>query len=454
VIYNYNNEAWYVIAPPKKQMEEFKENDPRRLLLKLRKEFDLLNADALMEGESKEEMYGTSMWWGKVGRSEQTDSFLDRLAGGTSTWTFADLLKTSADCLTNHRTIVLVSDETRATNSFQKHLTAASLTMSIWDESELLECRNSLSMDDVSDQDVKDRYAIVGGVPRYVFVEKNDWEANVEPKIRKTVARLRPDTLATTLVPGSDPAVTSRLVHEISKAPFRNSVNDMNVVTSKYASEYVRTAIYKRFLFEEQFKLRTWLQYTKGIVGGKERGPQFEWFAHVVLGKLHEDLPIKLTKLLKDGHGSTESKSLVPFAKRTVLYKNLGEILEFKVEDYAQPLDDNEPAIDAFCLSKGLPWREGADSGSDSSKLVLLLFQMTVARKHPTLGDPIKKIIKHVHESKGNNFDPKKHDIYLVFIVEGLLPKAEPYLAKKKPHNVLSSLGHLENIKQVCLQIE
>ncbi len=80
------------------------------------------------------------------------------------------------------------------------------------------------------------------------------------------IAGLAPETLALTLTPGSNPRVTSRLVHQVSTPPFFNKVGSTSTVTSVFASEYVRTAIYKRF------KLHTWLQYTKGLVGGKERG--------------------------------------------------------------------------------------------------------------------------------------------------------------------------------------
>jgi hypothetical protein len=144
---------------------------------------------------------------------------------------------------------------------------------------------------------LEERYNIVGGVPRSVFGEKWDQAFG---EVRRAVAELAPGTLATTLVPGSNPRVTSRLVHQVSTAPFMNTSKCAATVTSVFASEYVRTAIYQRFLLEEQFKLQMWLRYTKGLVGGRERGPQFEWLAHVVLGKLDKALPIKVTELLTE----------------------------------------------------------------------------------------------------------------------------------------------------------
>jgi len=54
VIYNYNNEAWYIIAPPKEHMQLFNEGDPKRLLLDLRdKYFDSSIGLDLMNRESE-----------------------------------------------------------------------------------------------------------------------------------------------------------------------------------------------------------------------------------------------------------------------------------------------------------------------------------------------------------------------------------------------------------------
>jgi hypothetical protein len=158
-----------------------------------------------------------------------------------------------------------------------------------------------------------------------------------------------------------------------------------------------------------------WLRYTKGLVGGKERGPQFEWFAHVVLGKLDKVLPIKVTEFLTERGipaakapkcGETADKSLAPFAESTVLFKRLVDITTLKVGQYMQPLDENLPAIDAFCVSAGVPWEPEA-----GREPVLLLLQMTVARKHPVVGQTIKDVIDLARKL---NLKITDGDIYLV----------------------------------------
>ena len=70
VIYNYSNEAWYVIAPPEEQMQLFDKGDPRRRLLDLRYKYpdcsigeDLLQSEKEEDGQKKD---GQSLWWGKI----------------------------------------------------------------------------------------------------------------------------------------------------------------------------------------------------------------------------------------------------------------------------------------------------------------------------------------------------------------------------------------------------
>ncbi len=170
------------------------------------------------------------------------------------------------------------------------------LCMSVWSFDELKTAQEWIG--ELDTKLLNERFGVVGGVTRSVF--SANWD-RIVGEVHGAIAGLAPETLALTLTPGSNPRVTSRLVHQVSTPPFFNKVGSTSTVTSVFASEYVRTAIYKRFLFGEQFKLHTWLQYTKGLVGGKERGPQFEWFAHVALGKLDKALPIKVTELLTEG---------------------------------------------------------------------------------------------------------------------------------------------------------
>jgi len=80
-------------------------------------------------------------------------------------------------------------------------------------------------------------------------------------------------------------------------------------------------------------------------------------------------------------HRAIEFLFLSTFAHEKVLYKVLEDLKEIKAGHYAQPLNDQEPAIDAFCVPEGLPWENDATPDP-----VLLLFQISVARRYPILG--------------------------------------------------------------------
>ena len=67
---------------------------------------------------------------------------------------------------------------------------------------------------------------------------------------------------------------------------------------------------------------------------------------------------------------------------------------------------------------------------------------------------PIKDIINVLDASDSVEFDSKKHDICLVFIVEIPLRKAENYLSTGKTPIGTRQLGKLTKIKQVCVQLE
>lgn len=134
-------------------------------------------------------------------------------------------------------------------------------------------------------------------------------------------------------------------------------------------------------------------------------------------------------------------------------------IERLRMGEYMQLENSNYPALDSFCVSKGVPWQ---DVGDDNVAPTLLIFQMTTANKHPTIGHALQDVIDRVHHlgvgagaasSPGMNFDKDNHDVYLVFVVETLLQSAEPYLTANKKSKLESPSADLLAIKQVCLKI-
>jgi hypothetical protein len=158
----------FVIAPPEATMAKFAEKDPKRLLLKLRDTFPGMIGEDKMDAEEDSHKTNKSIWWGEVDKeAPYSTQFVRQLLGGTSTWLFVDIQHgTVAESC--HRTVVLVSDNIESTRSFAKHQSAISLVMPVWTEQELLHARNAAKLH-LSEDDVKERYMKVGGVPRSVF---------------------------------------------------------------------------------------------------------------------------------------------------------------------------------------------------------------------------------------------------------------------------------------------
>ncbi len=145
-------------------------------------------------------------------------------------------------------------------------------------------------------------------------------------------------------------------------------------------------------------------------------------------GKLGKALPIKVTELLTEGGvpaakarkcGESADKSLAPFAE-TVLCNRLVDIPTLKVGQYMQPLDENFPAIDAFCVSAGVPWEP--DAGREP---VLLLLKMTVHAQASSRGADDQGR----HRSRTQPEFLRSRTARLVFVTDQLLEtRAEPYL--------------------------
>jgi len=443
----------YVIAPSVKEMAALPPNDPKRLLLDLRERHREIHIDEdqVSEGESDLEQ---SMWWGVIVNSPEGTTFVEELLEGKFTWMFVDIRDGKLEANTK-RLVAFVSDKPQAYYSFEKHYHARRLYMPVWKLDELKQANMALQLN-IDEADLKSRYELVGGVPRSVLVSETDW-SNMKVKVLQAIDRLEPNTLQGILDPGSEKPedVASMLMHVTSTEPF-----NLSTMEGGFASKEVQWRIYNRFLLTKQFKLQMWLRYARGIVGGGQRGPKYEWFAHVVLGRTQQQLPIQVTELYSkdgvptsiDGHrrGESLSKMLKQFAGDTRLFGKLTDLEDLKQGQYAQPLAENYPAIDAFCVFNGVPWE---DEPSEQNN-VLVLFQMTVAIKHPTLGQPIKDIITHVEKK----FQLEK--IILAFVIgESPLPGAEAFLTGESPDQKRhplppSHLGTLKRVEQVCLQIE
>jgi len=116
---------------------------------------------------------------------------------------------------------------------------------------------------------------------------------------------------------------------------------------------------------------------TSGLIEDIVRGPMFEWFARVVVGKVVESISVKLTSLSKTGSQETRKIRMQPFAYFTRVFEDASSLYNVRLGEFMQPKNPYYPAIDAFILCKGVSWEAPIALNHNPT---FIFFQGTVAR--------------------------------------------------------------------------
>ena len=419
----------YVIAPPIATMRSFPEEDPGRLLLEL-------CGDNVGDNFVDDEDVGKSIWWGKVDESADGKRFVEKLKAGEKTWVFWDVEE--GRVTEGTRRGFVVASKQAAAQSYLKHVGGVTLWAPVWTLEELKTARPMLQPG-LTDKDVKERYDLVGGVARAVFVE--DWDQLVV-KFKDRLSSLNSGKMDEMLNPEARTDVTTQLVH-YDTGPYTMS-------KQVFASKYVQTKVYEQFLRGQRFEMSLLIKYAKGLMSGSALGAKFEWFAHVTLRDFVEELDVNVARLVQGGADAPVHAKLKPFATNTRSFDHMDRLTTITFNTYYQPSTDNFAAIDSWCLLRGCPWDEAKPQDP-----TLLLFQMTVAQdKHDTVGEPLKKIIGRVNDL--TDFNQKRHPIFLIFITDSdNISRAEPYLTSGRPRTQLqeNNLGVLKRIQQLRMRV-
>ena len=239
IVYNFRNQYRVVIAPPRSDLESLRDDDPRKLLLQLVDKHNV-QLDQVYDKEDKETRDGPqSMWWGRL-LVDINDKFYEELIAGESTWIFVDLHNEDLDEPSRH-VMAFVSNREERFRSFLKHNDGDDKYLSVWSKEEILQF-NSLSS--VPLDDIQTRFDVVGGVPRLLF--SKNWKKTLI-KVDEAIQKLNNTNLNVLLVPGSNPDVSSRLVHEYASEEFE-------LVSQKFPSLYVKLKVIQRFFTEKQFE--------------------------------------------------------------------------------------------------------------------------------------------------------------------------------------------------------
>jgi len=82
--------------------------------------------------------------------------------------------------------------------------------------------------------------------------------------VDEAIQKLNNANINVLLTRGSNPEVTSRLVHEYASEDFEKE-------SQKFASLCVRLKVIQRFFTEKQFETKAWLDYTGGLIENSVR---------------------------------------------------------------------------------------------------------------------------------------------------------------------------------------
>jgi len=134
IVYHFRNQYRVVIAPPRSDLESFRDDDPRKLLLQLVGKHNI-QLDQTDDQEDDETREHRSMWWGRL-CVDVNDTFYEELVAGESTWIFVDLHNESLDEL-SRRVIAFVSNREERFRSFLKHNDGYDKYLAVWSKEEV-----------------------------------------------------------------------------------------------------------------------------------------------------------------------------------------------------------------------------------------------------------------------------------------------------------------------------
>jgi hypothetical protein len=323
------------------------------------------------------------------------------------------------------------------------------LYMPVWTLDEAERCVDALPQLSMTKEEVAGRFEAFGGSARMLFNKGNS-----EDTINDQLLRVNAGNLESVLDPsGTDPTLTSYLVHAESDCDFR-------LTGRRFASVEIAQRLLGRLVQSQNFSTSVWLKATQGareLTGARAVYAEQLWHHYV---QAEGQRPVALKVL---GTGLTENKGEsiaqvtlhAEFARTKVFSSMDMEDLDgLSVGDYALPMISNFPAVDAFGVVQGTLWGDSTSSAPNDAHVTLIMFQMTISLRHPPIGNRIALVIDKVRSLLPAG--KKLTRVVLAFVVEdcagfGFQQYVQTNKAqyKKWPKELRTTLA---NVEQVALQ--
>jgi hypothetical protein len=211
------------------------------------------------------------------------------------------------------------------------------LYMSIWDWSELEECR-SLIYPSMAACDVRSRYERWGGLPRYVLEKTSDDDQRALSRaIDKASMRLVREAAFGS---SPNPRVSDLLLHTVV-------ANDFVTISIEWASVWVFEKVFEKMLLEERESLLSFVRVARGPELGELgalRGRLWEGLCHRALAQGG----IFAVRRLYPIEGKDEGGVTIAPCEVTRFYQKLSEARAFNASVYLRPHNMSQPGIDSI----------------------------------------------------------------------------------------------------------
>jgi len=281
-------------------------------------------------------------------------------------------------------------------NDQLKHLPKANckyIFMPRWTEAELKQAR-ALCYPHLTDEMVEERFAKYGGVARHVLEHTDEFATN---EFKRQLKELSPgdlDHIMRTKVYNQLPSLrdVGYLIHVIPLDGTNGSE-----FTCVFASEYAFQEVVRVLLLHKQYKIDQFGQLLKSQTDAASLyGKWLEETAHRMLA-VGGNFPVHMLDdvAIDVASGPAQRTVVWPEMHGTVVFDEISQIEDLKLNVYYRPRSKRYETIDAFVLMDGHAL--DAEKYAEGT-IVLVLLQVTVSKKHRVNGASIKRIHEDIYK--------------------------------------------------------
>eukprot|EP00158_Paraphelidium_tribonemae_P007871 Partr_v1_DN28383_c2_g1_i2_m78400 putative crinkler (CRN) family protein len=256
----------------------------------------------------------------------------------------------------------LICSSPRDSIDSQFRKTACPFYMPVWSWDEIYNCYHAVYRQVAKESEVRARYFVLGGVPRYMFDQRVELAADLIKNALENTTLEVLSKMSKADVVNDQHEASHRIIHRFdTKGDFRH-------YESRFASNFVATKVAQRYATERRQSIIQFLDETSNMgFTGTLRGNIFEPVAHRCVIR---DMSIKGKELLPDGTSNPLTLNLrnriVKFVTCRSQEFERNEMFKTDESSYFQPQSKTFECLDSWVVIDGETWG----------------FQFTVGKSH------------------------------------------------------------------------